>query len=151
MRPNEGCIGRGPRLFAVSLLTLALVSLSACERELADGGVEITQGTTAIPIPSALAAPSHAFVAFASPAAGEVSVSIDWEPRPNRLSFVVAEGACSTSPCPTEVNMGGYTDGANNRPISGSGTLSAGLYTLRIDNWGPDLATASYRVRLAPR
>jgi hypothetical protein len=132
------------------LLTLALGSLSACEQELVDGGVDVTQGTTALPIPATLAAPSHAFVPFTAPAAGEVSVSIDWEPRPNRLSFVVARGTCSTSPCQTEVNMGLYTDGANNKPVSGMSTLSAGVHTLRIDNWGPDLATASYLVRLIP-
>ena len=133
------------------LLTLALGSLSACEQELVDGGVDITQGTTALPVPPTLATPSHAFVPFTSPVAGELSISIDWDPRPNRVSFVVSRGACSASPCQAEVNMGGYTDGAQNKPISGSSTLSAGLHTLRIDNWGPDVATASYRVRLIPR
>ena len=47
--------------------------------------------------------------------------------------------------------MGRFTDAAQNKPISGMNTLSARLYTLRIDNWGPDAATASYRVRLIPR
>lgn len=131
--------------------TLAIGNLAACERELVDGGIDVAQGAVGIAAPPTSTRASNQFVPFTPQATGEVTISIDWEPRNNRLSFVVAEGACPTVPCPGEVDMGRYTDGAQNRPISGMNILSARPYTIRIDNWGPGPATASYRERLIPR
>jgi hypothetical protein len=135
----------------VFLLVVGVGTFWACEKELVDGGFDLVQGALRIVAPPKPAAASHAFVPFTPPAEGTVDVSIDWDPRPNRVSFTVSEGACSASPCPAEIDMGPFVDGAQNKPISGSSTLSPRLHTLRIDNWGPDVVSATYVVRFRPR
>ena len=136
---------------AALLSTLALAALACCGQELIDHGRDVVQGTIHIPASASAASPTSAFLPFTPPAAGEVTVSIDWDPSGNRVSFAVSVGPCSTSPCLSEVDMGPFADGARNKPVSGTSVLSAQLHTLRVDNWGGAAVTATYRVRLIPR
>jgi hypothetical protein len=134
----------------VVLGVLALGSMTACDEELVDGGVELTKGTVPIEAPPPSSRATHVFIPFTPHVPGEIGVSVDWDPRTSRVSFAVSEGECSSLPCPAELDRGPYTDGATNKPISGMNYLSARRYTLRIDNWGPGGVTASYVVRLIP-
>jgi hypothetical protein len=130
---------------------LAVWSLAGCQMELVDGGFDLAQGTIELEAPSRSTGPSHQFIPFTPPAPGRTTISISWSPEASRVSFVVSEGACSTSPCPAEIDMGRHT-GVETAlyPISGSRHLSPRLYTIRIDNPGPGAATASYGIRLIP-
>jgi hypothetical protein len=135
------------------LVTLTLGALPGCG--LSEGpppeGVDVVQGTVEIAAPLSSAATTSAFIPFTLPTAGEVHVGIDWQPPSNRVSFAVSHGACSTAPCPSEIDMGPFTDGAQQKPLSGQSVLPAGPCTLRIDNWGRTAVTTTYNVRLVAR
>ena len=133
------------------LVTLTLGALPGCDLVEKPDGVDVVNDTVEIAAPLSSAAATSAFIPFTLPTAGEVHVGIDWEPRANRVSFAVSDGACSTSPCPSEIDMGPFTDGAQQKPLSGQSVLSAHPYTLRIDNWGPAAFTATYSVWLVAR
>jgi len=133
------------------LATLTVCALPSCGgRSLLESEgtplPSLVEGTVQIPAPGPEAGPSSVYVPFTPPAAGAFDVGIRWEPQENRVAFVVSAGACSTMPCPSEIDMGSYADGAVNYPISWRGYLLPTLYTLRIDNWGPDPASCSYSV-----
>jgi len=133
------------------LVTLTLGALPGCDLVEKPDGVDVVNDTVEIAAPLSSAAVTSAFIPFTLPTAGEVHVGIDWEPRANRVSFAVSDGACSTSPCPSEIDIGPFTDGAQQKPLSGQSVLSAHPYTLRIDNWGPTAVRATYSVWLIVR
>ena len=93
------------------------------------------------------------YIPFALPQdASQVDVTVDWISVLNTVNFVLYQGSCSgTSLCgglqfidlPTVTGV---------KPVRNSTrNLSAGPYTIRIDNAGPGAETVRYDVRLTPK
>ena len=97
--------------------------------------------------------PGNRFVPFTLPRdASQVDISVDWASVLNAVDVFLWQGSCSGT-----TNCGGLQflplpSVFGVRPVRKSTpNLSAGEYTLRIDNLGPGAETVRYEVRFTPR
>jgi len=113
------------------------------------GSLLVKEGRSVDPMPAG----SHAFVPLSLPQdATVIEIAIDWDSPLDRAAFALFEGGdCSATSCPGRLIPFG---GANTdlKPLQEEAlNLSAGPYTLRLDNLGPGLETIHYEVRMTPR
>ena len=112
------------------------------------GGSVIAEGSVSIPETPPNAG-VYQFINFNVPAAGTVDVTVDWLSPLDLIDFSVYR-----SPC-TAIGTCGMIVMTSNagfvKPLRGSNNLSAGDYTIRIDDNGSGPETVHYVVRLTPR
>lgn len=112
------------------------------------GSLLITQGSV-----ESIPAVSAKFVPFSLPQdASVIDVTIDWDSPLDRANFALFEGGdCGATTCPGRIIPTGPED-SYVKPLREQGfNLSAGAYTLRLNNWGPGLETIRYEVRMTRR
>jgi hypothetical protein len=113
------------------------------------GGVLVAEGDVAVDAPLSHPGASYTFVPFKLQASGQVDITIDWVSPVNTLDFSVYKSPCtSIEVCGGQVMVTAVFDV---KPVPASGGLSAGDYTIRIDNSGPGPETVHYEVRLTPK
>jgi hypothetical protein len=86
------------------------------------------------------------FFSFNVPAAN-VDITVDWISPLNDVGFALFRGVCSTVPCGGDIV--GVVRNPHVKPRVISHALTAGDYTVRVDNLGPGAETVRYEVRIA--
>jgi hypothetical protein len=115
------------------------------------GSGVVAHGSVPMDAPAPGSGPVRAWVTFTLRAAGTVEVSVDWQSPLNDLSFSVFRGTCSAASGACGDLAMPAVGNFHVKPISTSAILSAGDYSIMIDNAGPGAETAYYEVRLTPQ
>ena len=112
-------------------------------------------GTVALEGSVYLESPSdfRRFIPFALPQdASRLDMVVDWASVLNSVDFVLYQGSCSGAVLCSGLQFLPLPSFTGIKPVRKSlGNLSAGTYTIRIDNLGPAAETVRYEVRFTPR
>ena len=117
------------------------------------GSTGIAHGDVALDAPTpppGMVSSTYRFVPFETRAAGQVDITVDWVSPTDGVSFAVFLSPCTAIGSCGDI-VGGFNYPTGVEPISGSAVLTAGQYTMRIDNSGPGAETAHYEIRLTPK
>lgn len=97
--------------------------------------------------------PGNRFIPFTLPRdASQIDISVDWTSVLNTVDVVLWQGSCSGTSLCGGLQFLPLPSVTGFKPVRKSTpNLSAGEYTLRIDNLGPGAETVRYEVRFTPR
>jgi hypothetical protein len=114
------------------------------------GSTLVAEGDVALDAPVSQPGAVRRYVPFKVQAFGLVDVSLDWSSPSNQLDFSVYVSPCTDiGACGAIVP--GFTSPFGVKPLLGSGKITPGDYTLRIDNLGPGGESGHYDIRLTPQ
>lgn len=112
-------------------------------------GIVATEGAVLMDAPL----PGNRFIPFTLPRdASQVDISVDWDSVLNAADVFLWQGTCSGTTTCGGLQFLPLPSVFGVKPVRKSTpNLSAGEYTLRIDNLGPGAETVRYEVRFTPR
>jgi hypothetical protein len=93
------------------------------------------------------------YIPFALPQdANQIDMTVDWTSVLNTVGFVLYQGNCSGNSFCGGLQLIPLPEVTGVKPLRKSTrNLSAGPYSIRIDNVGPGAETVRYEVRLTPK
>jgi hypothetical protein len=112
-------------------------------------GAVVAEGAIRLEPPAA----GSRYIPFELPRdASRIDMTVDWASVLDTVDFVIYQGSCAGSSLCADLRFIPLPAVTGMKPVRKStSNLSAGEYTIRIDNLGPGAETVRYEVRSTPR